>query len=93
MKDKTEKENQFFRKAILLEKRVTVPLYRLATSNSYRSKSKVFGIDLESVAKIAQEFCEAILKEARQFIKILANGRETSPKVEEFSYFGQKALP
>ena len=92
MKDKAEKENGFFRKTILLKKRVTVALYRLATSNSYRSKSKVFGIDLESVAKIAQEFCEAILKEARQFIKILANGRETSPEVEEFSYFGQKAL-
>ena len=51
---------------------------RLATGNSYRSISKVFGIGLTSVAKIVYEFCESIFEEARQFI---------------FSYFTQTVLP
>ena len=58
-----EKQNTFFRKAIPMEKRVAVALWRLATSNSYRSINKVFGIGLTSVAKIVYEFCESIFEE------------------------------
>ena len=63
VRDKMEKQNTFFRKAIPMEKRVAVALWRLATSNSYRSINKVFGIGLTSVAKIVYEFCESIFEE------------------------------
>ena len=58
-----EKQNTFFRKAIPMEKRVAVALWRLAIGNTYRSISKVFGIGLTSVAKIVYEFCESIFEE------------------------------
>ena len=75
---KMEKQNAFFRMAIALEKRVAVARWRLATGNSYRSISKVFGIGLTSVAKIVYEFCESIYEEAGQFIKFPANGHKTA---------------
>ena len=93
MRDKTEKGNNYFGKAIPLEKIVTVGLWRIATGNSNRSINKVFGIGLASVAKIMYKFCEAILKEARKFIKFPANGRETALEFEKSSYFAQTALP
>ena len=62
VRDKMEKQNTFFRKAIPMEKRVAVALWRLATGNTYRSISKVFGIGLTSVAKIVYEFCESIFE-------------------------------
>ena len=93
VKDKMEKQNTFFRKAIPLEKRVAVALWRLATGSSYRSISKVFGIGLTFVAKIVYEFCESIFQESRQFIKFPANGHETALEIEKFSYFTQTVLP
>ena len=63
VRDKMEKQNTFFRKAIPMEKRVAVALWRLATGNTYRSISKVFGIGLRSVAKIVYEFCGSIFEE------------------------------
>ena len=63
-----EKQNTFFRKAIPMEKRVAVALWRLATGNTYRSISKVFGIGLTSVAKIVYKFWESIFEESGQFI-------------------------
>ena len=62
VRDKMEKQNTFFRKAIPMEKRVAVALWRPATGNTYRSISKVFGIGLTSVAKIVYEFCESIFE-------------------------------
>ena len=81
--------NTFFRKAIPLEKRDAVALWRLATGNSYRSISKVFGIGLRSVAKIVYEEFE----ESGQFIKFPANAHETALEIEKFSYFTQTVLP
>ena len=57
-----EKSDTSFRKAFPLEKQVVAALWRLATGNSYRTTSKVFGIGLSTVAKIMYEFCEAIWK-------------------------------
>ena len=92
VKDKMENQNTFFRKAIPLEKRVAVALWRLATGNSYSSTSKVFGIGLTSVAKIVYEFCESIFEEFRQFIKFPANGHKTALEIKNFSYFTQTVL-
>ena len=62
VQDKMGKSDTSFRNAVTLEKRVAVALRRLATSNSYRTTSNVFGIGLSTVAKIMYEFCGAILK-------------------------------
>ena len=88
-----EKQNTFFRKPIPMEKRVAVALWRLATSNSYRSINKVFGIGLTSVAKIVYEFCESVFEESGQFIKFPANGHDTALEIEKFSYLTQTVLP
>ena len=75
-----------------MEKRVAVALWRLATSNSYRSTNKVFGIGLTSVAKIVHEICESVFEESGQFIKFPANGHDTALEIEEFSYLTQTVL-
>ena len=94
VRDKMEKQNTFLeRKAIPLEKRVAVAFWRLATGNSYRSISKVFGIGLTSVTKIVYEFCESIFEEYGQFTKFTANGHETALEIEKISYFSQTVLP
>ena len=76
-----------------MEKRVAVALWRLATSNSYRSTNKVFGIGLTSVAKIVHEICESVFEESGQFIKFPANGHDTALEIEKFSYLTQTEVP
>ena len=93
VRDQIEKQNTFFRKAIPLEKRVAVALWRLATGNSYRSMSKVFGIGLTSVAKTVYEFFKFIFEEAGQFTKFPANVHEIALETGKFSYFTQTVLP
>ena len=82
-----EKSDTSFRKAIPLEKRVAVALWCLATGNSYRTTSKVFGIGLSTVAKIMYEFCEAILEISHEFIHFPTNGRETAIAIQKFRTF------
>ena len=81
--------DKFFRKAIPLEKRDAVALWRLATGNSYSSINKKFVIGLTSVAKIVYEEFE----ESGQFKKFPANAYETAIEIEKFSYFTQTVLP
>ena len=84
VQDKLETSDTSFRKAVPLEKRVAVSLWRLATGNSYRTTSKVFGIGLSTVAKIMYEFCEAILEISHEFIHFSTNGCETAIAIQKF---------
>ena len=88
-----EKSDTSFRKAFPLEKQVVVALWRLATGNSYRTTSKVFGIGLSTVAKIMYEFCEAILEISHEFIHFLTNGRETAIAIQKFRTFTESKIP
>ena len=66
-----EKHSTTFRDAIKVEKRVAVGIWRLATGNSYRTVSKVFGIDKSTVIKITADFVKEVVILASRFKKFL----------------------
>ena len=71
VKDKMEKSDSSFGKAVPLEIQVAVALWRLANpGSSYCKTSKVFGVGLSNVAKIMYEFCEATLEISHEFVQL-----------------------
>ena len=53
---KIQKQGITFRKALSVEKRVAVAMWRLASGNSYRTINEVFGTGKSPVIKLVQEF-------------------------------------
>ena len=78
-----------FRHALPVHKRVAVALWKLATGNSYRTTSKVFGVGLSTACKLHNEFCSTLCQLAPQFIKFPTNGRETATEIEKFKIFSK----
>ena len=93
VQDKIEKCDMSFRKVVPLEKWVAVTLWWLATGNSYRTTSKVFGIGLSTVAKVIYEFCEAMLEISHEFINFSSNGRETAIAIQKCCAFTESKIP
>ena len=46
-----------FRRAIAVEKRVAIAIWRLSTGNSFRSIAKVFAVGKSTAVTICKEFC------------------------------------
>jgi len=65
------------RKAIPLEKRVAVALWRLATGNSYQSTGLVFGVGRCTAINLKDEYRSALLMSANDFIKLPKEEAET----------------
>ena len=93
VQDKMEKSVTSFRKAVPLQERVAVALWRLATGNSYRTTSNFFGIGLPTVVKIMYEFSEAILEISHEFIHFPTNVRQTAIAVQKFRSFTESKIP
>ena len=72
------------RRAIPVEKRVAVALWRLATGNSYRTTGLVFGVGRCTALKLKDEFCSALLTTAKGYIKFPKGEDETRRAIEEF---------
>ena len=72
------------RRAIPVEKRVAVALWRLATGNSYRTTGLVFGVGRCTALKLKDEFCLALLMTAKDFIKFPRGEVETRRAIEAF---------
>ena len=72
------------RRAIPVEKRVAVALWRLATGNSYRSTGLVFGVGRCTAMNLKDEFCLALLKSANDFIKFPKGEAETRRAIQAF---------
>ena len=62
------------RRAIPVEKRVAVALWRLATGNSYRTTGLVFGVGRCTALKLKDEFCSALLMTAKDLLPMCACG-------------------
>eukprot|EP00795_Rhopilema_esculentum_P003531 gene3531-2015_t len=80
-----EKIDTKFRKAIPIQKRVAIALWRLSTGNSFRSTAAVFGDGNSRAVDITKQFCKFIAKRSSNFIKFPRNERETSIAWEKFS--------
>ena len=78
-----EKRDTHFRKAIPIEKRVAVAIWRLSTGNSFRSVSKTFAIGKSTAVTITREFCVEMMNISSRFIKFPVSRKETSEAIEK----------
>lgn len=57
-----KRQDTVMRKAISLDKRVAIALYRLATSAEDRTVANLFGVSRSSVNLIFREFCDVVVR-------------------------------
>ena len=82
-----------FWKAIKVEKRLAIVIWRLSTGNSYRSVSRVFGVGKSTVNKIFQHGINYIVQLAPTFIKFPVTALDTTLATTSFQEFTDCAIP
>ena len=87
------KQNTVFREAIAIQKRVAIAIWRVATGNSYRTISRVFGVSRSSISNILIECCTALCIIAPQFIKFPSNEIETATMIDLFRLTTNGVIP
>ena len=73
------------RKALSVEKRIAVVLWRLATGDTYWSTSLQFGVGRTTALKAKKEFCKILAKKAGEFIKFPITEAEATVKICSFT--------
>ena len=73
------------RRAVPLEKRVAVALWRLGTGNAFRATAITFGIGKATAVQICHEFTEEINNLKDQYIKFPATINETEICIRKFA--------
>jgi hypothetical protein len=61
LKPRLARQDTHFRRALPLEKRVAVALWRLASNIEYRTISGLFGVGSSTVCKCVRDVCHAIV--------------------------------
>ena len=84
VRDRMEKRDTNFRKAIPLEKRVAIALWRLSSGNSFRATSITFAVGKSTSVQIGREFCDTIAHLAKHFIKFPKSRREVAQAMRDF---------
>ena len=56
-----------FRRAIAVEKRVAIAIWRLPTGNSFRSIAKVFAVGKSTAVTICKEFCRELKRRSSEY--------------------------
>ena len=87
------KADTVFRKAVPIEKRVGVGLWRRSTGNSFRTISKVFGIGTSTVIKLVNELISQLVWMSPEFIKFPKTTLETGAKIRSFRDFTGCKIP
>lgn len=65
------------RNAIVLEKRIGIALYALASSAEYRTIAALFGVGRTTVGELVVDFCKALIQEFEsEFINAYPPTRE-----------------
>ena len=81
-----------FLKAVKVERRLAIVIWRLSTGISYRSVSKVFGVRKSTVIKIFQDGINHIVQLAPTFIKFPVTALETALATMSFQEFTDCAI-
>ena len=76
-----------FRRAIPIEKRVAIALWRLSTGNTFRTVTKTFGVGKSMAVQITRQSCSEMLRLARCYIHFPRSRRETAEAIEQFKVF------
>ena len=88
-----EKRDTQFRRAIPIEKRVEIALWRLSTGNSFCTVTKTFAVGKSTTAQITREFCSEMLHLAPRYIHFPRSRRETAEAIKQFKVFCQCRIP
>ena len=70
------RQNTRFRKAIPVNKRIGIAMWRLGTGNSYRTTGITFGQGKSTVIKICEDFMETLIRHKNEFIKFPEDTRD-----------------
>ena len=79
-----EKQNTNFRRAIPIEGRVAIAVWRLSTGNSYRSVASTFGCGKSTAIEITRDFCKIITRLSPRYIKFPQTPEETARAIQSF---------
>ena len=93
VREQIQRRDTNFRKCVATEKGVAIAVWRLATGNSYRTISKVFGVGKSTIILIIREFNEEMVRLALNFIRFPRNGRETTIAIEKFHAYTGCVIP
>ena len=62
LKPSIKRQDTVLRKAISVQQRVAITLWKLSTNAEYKTITHLFGVSRSSVCIIVKEVCEAIVK-------------------------------
>ena len=88
-----EKRDTNFRRAIPVQKRVAVAVWRLANGNSFRTVSKTMAIGKSTAVEITKEFCHELSRLGKHFIKFPSTRRETAEAILKFKEIEKCVIP
>ena len=88
-----EKRDTQFRRAIPIEKRFEIALWRHSTGNPFRAVAKTFAVAKSTAVQITREFCSEMLRLAPRYIHFPRSRRETTEAIEQFKAFCQGRIP
>ena len=81
----SNRQDTRLRRAVSLEKRVAVALWRLGTGNAFRVTAVTFGAGKATAVEICHEFCEAINSKKEDFMKFPEDDDETQDCIRKFA--------
>ena len=84
VRNRMEKRDTNFRKAIPLEMRVAIALWRLSSGNSFQTTSITFAVGKSTSVQIGREFCNTIAHLVKHFIKFPKSRREVAQAMRDF---------
>ena len=88
-----EKRDTQFRRAIPIEKRTAMVLWRLSTGNFFRTVANTFAVGKSTAIQITREFCSKMLRLAPRYIHFPRSRRERAEAIEQFKVFCQCRIP
>ena len=93
VRERMEKEDTRFRKAIPIEHRVIIAIWRLSSGNTTRTIAEALSIGQSTVILISLEFCEAMFELSDQFIRFPRGRFETEEAINDFRLFTGCQIP
>ena len=90
VRNRLEKQDNQFREAVPIEKRVAIALWRLATGNSYRSVSKTFVVGKSIAVSITKSFFAENSHLSKYFITFPRTSSGIAKAIPTFKETGMK---
>ena len=80
-----QREDTNFREAVPVAKRVAASLWKLSTSESYKSVGVSFGLGTSTMFNVTESFMDALLSHLHDFIILPETEEETRRQIAKFA--------